>query len=200
MFNIIRSIIASILLVGLIIFIKKSKSTRKRMLYVVSVCASVMFAFLLFFVPFESLFITFDSPEKAYEYMTGESKVDLIVSGKECDLLITRDDIAFSNRLVPKTEDGWKISGNFDSSTIELNTPEKIFAMVYRYKNTNDYFLAINHDELESLDLSDDYGTEFYPFEWSSFYGKKRITYFAYIPNFNSEYTLTINGEKIVFN
>ena len=68
MYNIIRLIIGCIFLVCSIIAIKNFKSIRKHILYIVFTGLSVLLIVVLTFLPFENLFITFDSPKAAYEY------------------------------------------------------------------------------------------------------------------------------------
>lgn len=86
MYNIIRLIIGCIFLVCSVIIIKNSRVARKHILYIVFTGLSVLLIVVSTFLPFENLFITFDSPKAAYEYFSlRKSNIELIVEGDNCD-------------------------------------------------------------------------------------------------------------------
>ena len=80
MFSVVRFLIGCGFLGVLIIVIKRSKVVRKRILYVVSAGLTVVLVAALAFLPFENLFVNFDSPEAAYKYCTlGKTNIALVV-------------------------------------------------------------------------------------------------------------------------
>lgn len=201
MFSVVRLIICFVFLVSSIALIKASKLIRKRVLYVVSTSISVVLFIVLVFLPLENMFITFDSPEEAYEYyILGESNIELVVEGRDCDLVIDRNNESDTYLIIPKTKYGWKIGIGSDTKRIAGSLSNGISVSVYQYKDTNDYFITIFDINGGEANVSDSCNTEFYSLEKSnSSLEKTFVTYYAHIYEFNSQYSLEVNGSKIVF-
>ena len=107
MFNMIRFIISCAFFGISIIVIKKSKTLRKRLWYVVSASISAMLITVLAFLPFENLFITFQSPKVAYEYFNfGQSNIELVIPGNACDFVVDCQNDSNTYLIIPKTENG----------------------------------------------------------------------------------------------
>ncbi len=144
MYGIIRLIIGCIFLGCAIFALKRSKSTRKRGIYTVSVFSSVLLITVLSFLPFENLFVTFDSPAAAYKYyILGASDPELILEGDSCDFVVDREDGVESYFVIPKTEDGWKVGIGVNLKLIDDKFCDGISVSVFRYKNTEDYFITV---------------------------------------------------------
>lgn len=91
MYMIIRLIIGFIFFVCSIAVIKTYKTARKHILYAVFAGLSVILVTVLSFLPIENFFVTFDSPKEAYEYFnSGNSNIELVVKGDNCDFIIDR--------------------------------------------------------------------------------------------------------------
>lgn len=149
-------VIASILLVTKL---KKSKFKSKKRATIIGLCSTLILWSTLEFIPFENLFVTFDSPEASYRYMYFSASNDpLIVSGDSCDLLIDCDNrrAAFNNVLIPKTENGWKISRVGIPKCNVYRYDNGVTLNLYRYKNTDDYFLTITRSDGTEIELSAD--------------------------------------------
>ena len=157
----------------------------------------VIFAFL----PVENLFITFDSPEAAYEYYNwGGSNVELIIEGNSCDFVVDRQSEFDTYLIIPKTTDGWKIGIGSNTRRIAQKISDGIVLYIFQYKNTNDYFITIMDTNGGESKISDDYNTEFYALEKNNPVLKNTfITYYAHVPDFNSQYSVTVNDNLIVF-
>ena len=152
------------------------------------------------FLPFENLFITFDSPKAAYEYFnSGESNIALIVEGEDCDFVIDRENDNDTYLIIPKTSDGWKIGIGSKTRRIAQKLSGGIIVYVYQYKNTNDYFLKIFDTNGGESTITDEYNTEFFSLErYDDSLDKKFVTYYAHITEFNTQYSVIVNGNKIV--
>ncbi len=200
MFNIIRLIIGCIFLVCSIAIIRKSKAIRKRLMYVVFTSISVALISVLAFLPFENLFITFNSPKDAYEYYNfGKSNIELIVKGDDCDFIIDRKNSSDTYLIIPKTTGGWKIGIGSNTKRIVQKFSDGITVYVYQYKNTSDYFITILDTNGGEATISDDYNTKFYSLERNNDSLEKTfVTYYAHISNLNPQYSVTVNGNKIV--
>ncbi|MBQ8447459.1 MAG: hypothetical protein IJX27_00840 [Clostridia bacterium] len=201
MFGIIRLIIGIIFLIFSIIVIRKSIVSHKRVLYFVSTGVAVALIAVLTILPFENLFITFDSPKSSYEYYTsGKSNIELIVEGTDCDLVVDCKNDAYTCLIIPKNSNGWKIGTGLNTKRIFQKISNGITVYIYQYKNTNDYFITIFDTSGGELEILDSYNTEFeFLKKNNEFIGKEFTTYYAYIPNFNSQYCVVVNGYEIVF-
>lgn len=203
MYAIVRIIIGGIFFLLGYSLIKKSKSNKKRALRLVLCIVTTLLITVLSLLPFENLFITFDSPEEAIEYYNfRKSNIKLIVEGNECDLIVEDIDSDLIYSYIPKTNNGWKIGVGLNSKTIFHTITSAISVNVFQYRDTTDYFVMIRNHNLKNadLDLSDNYDSVFYSLEEYDDSLRKLVTYYAHIPNFNSGYTITVNGEKIVLN
>ena len=200
MYNVIRLIIGCIFLLCSIIVMKNFKAISKRVLYIASSGLSVLLIVVLMFLPFENLFLTFGSPKDAYEYSNSrQSNIELIVEGDNCDLIIDRKNDSDAYLIIPKTADGWKIGIGADTKRIAQKISDGIVIYVYQYKDTSDYFITILDTNGGESIVSDEYNTEFLSLErYNDLLEKKFVTYYAHIANLNSQYSVTVNGNKIV--
>ena len=200
MYNIIRLIIGCVFLVCSITAIKKSKLIRKHILYIVFTSLSVILIVVLAFLPFENLFVTFDSPKVAYEYYNlGKSNIELIVEGDDCDFIIDRENDSDTYLIIPKTADGWKIGVGSNTKRIVQKLSNGILLYVYQYKNTSDYFITILDTNGGESTVSDEYNTKFFSLErYNDSLEKNFVTYFAHITNLNQQYSVIVNDNKIV--
>ena len=154
----------------------------------------------LLFLPFENLFVTFNSPEKAYDYYNfGESNVVLLVEGENCDLIVDNDEGTLRNSIIPKTEYGWKIGIGLNHRRVEQKFHDDLFIEVIQYGNTNDFFITIMNGE--KLDILDNYNSEFYHLEYRNDVLDESpfIVYYAHVPDFGPQYRVVVNGMEIVF-
>lgn len=200
MYNVIRLIIGCIFFVCSITVIKKSQVIRKHILYILFTSLSVILIVVLAFLPFENLFVTFDSPKAAYEYFNlGKSNIELIVEGDDCDFIIDRKNDSYAYLIIPKTVDGWKIGGGSNTKRIVQKLSNGIVLYVYQYKNTSDYFITILDTNGGESNISDEYNTKFLSLERNNdSLGKTFVTYYAHITNLNPQYSVIVNDNKIV--
>ncbi len=200
MFSFIRLIIACVFFVCSIIAIKKHKTIRKHIQYIVVTLISVTLIIVTAFLPFENLFITFDSPKDAYEYYNfGKSNIQLVIEGNNCDFLVDCKSDFETYLIVPKTTDGWKIGIGSNTKRIVQKFSKGITVYVYQYKNTNDYFITILDTNGEKTTVFDDNNTEFFSLEkYNNILGKTFFTYYAHISNLNSGYRIIVNGNEII--
>ena len=179
---------------------KKRGAKYQRMFCVGAVIIAIIVTIALSLLPFENLFVTFDSPDKAYEYyFLGKSNIELTVEGNECDLVVNRKDYTYTLLIVPKTDDGWKIGIGSDTKIIDRSITPDINICVYQYKNTSDYFIVIHAVNGRELIISDENKTEFYSSErYDDYLDQNFVTYFAHIDSFDSHHSLTVDGELII--
>lgn len=202
MYSFIRTLIGVVFLVCSFLVIKKSGLGRKRPLYFACACLSFLLIGTLEFLPFENFFVTFDSPQAAYDYYTLEKpNIELVVEGDNCDLVIDRQSEADQYLLIPKTADGWKIGINFDTKMIFRKIANDTVIRGYRYKNTSDLFLMILCRGGEEATVTDDRDTTFYSLEkYNAALGTAIVVYYAHISDAQTPYSITVNDTKIALN
>ena len=200
MYTIIRLLIGCTFLVCSMIVIKNSKGIRKHIWYIAFTSLSVLLIVVLTFLPFENLFMTFDSPEAVYAYYyLGKSNIELVVEGDDCDLIIDRKNNSDTYLMIPKTADGWKIGVGSDTKRIMQKFSDGISLDVYRYKDSGDYFITIIDTNGGESTISDEYNTKFLSLErYNDSLGKNFVTYYAHITNLNPQYSVTVNDIPIV--
>ena len=154
----------------------------------------------LAFLPFENLFVTYDSPKSAYEYFTfGKSDIELVVEGKECDFIVDRDNNSETHLIIPKTADGWKIELGYNTKKIVQKNSEGVAVCVYQYKNTSDYFIVVLDTNGGESEVSDDHNTKFHSLDnHNDSLGKTFVTYYAHLSDFGPQYSVIVNENKIV--
>ena len=200
MYITIRLIIGCIFLICAITAIKKSPIIRKQLFYIGFASMSVILTTVLTFLPFENLFITFDSPKAAYAYFNpGESNIELVVEGNACDFIVDHKNNADTYLMIPKTADGWKIGIGARTNRVIQKVSDGIVIYVYQYKNTSDYFITIFDTNGGELTVSDALNTKFHSLKKSNDLLEQRfVTYYAHIPNLNPHYRIVVNDSAIL--
>lgn len=199
MFVIIRSILCVIFLIIGLFIIRKLTINKKRSLYVICVIIIIFLGSISNLFPIENKFITFASPESAFNYMNF-GNVNDIVSGKNTDMVIaTKGDLQVYS-IIPKTNEGWKISVGLNTKKIIKKFYENITIYVYQYKNTEEYYIKILNKEGGRIEIVDNINSNFHCLiEKNNTLEKDFYTYIAYIHNFNNQYLLTVDGITISF-
>ena len=169
--------------------------------------AIIVITSVLSLIPFENLFFTFDSPQVAYKYMSSKrTEPVLVVSGQNCDFVIGQEADAKTYRIIPKTEDGWKLGTGLTTKHVAQTYAYGFYIYTYQYKDTNDYFIELYDPDRKIVELRDEYDSVFIPFEETFFIPSDAgntpsemtsVTYYASIPDLDSMYSLTINGKPV---
>ena len=198
MYSIIRLLIGGIFLLCAIIVIKKSNAVKKKMLVILSAIGAVVLTTALAFVPFENLFVTFHSPEAAYGYFTGETNIKIVVEGQQSDYVVGGSGDKNVSLIVPKTEDGWKVGIGADTKLVSQSIQDGIVLYVYRYQNTNEYYLTVFDTNGGTSEITDCLGSEFYPVaQANAALDKEFVTYYSYLPNPDPSYWISVNNITI---
>lgn len=197
MFGIVRIIFWSFIFAICIFLIKKKRYSRKNMIFAVAIM--VMLCTLSGIAPIENCFLTFSTPEKAFNYVNFEKTV-LVVDGEESTLVVgEKEKLDYVYSVIPKVKDGWKLGLGLNVKKIIERYCDGITIYVYQYKNSSDYFIIIIDTNGGELTISDEYNTKFISLEGNSdSFGKNFVTYYAHIANLNLQYSVTINDNKIV--
>lgn len=198
MFGVIRLIFGGIVFAVCILLIRKSRAIYKRRLYLGSFAIAVALTTLLALVPIENAFVTFSSPEAAFEYVnTGKAK--LAVEGDKTAFVIGEKGDADIYSIIPKSNDGWKLGMGFDTKKVNQKISNGITIYVYRYQKSDDYYITVLNTNGGDFEVTDNHNSRFcYLDEMNPTLHKTFYTYYAYIQNMDDQYRLTVNGKEIL--
>lgn len=196
-FLIIRLAFWSIAFIISILLIKKTQVRHKHRWSIIAFIIAVIMTTIFALLPIENAFITFSSPESAYNY-NHSGNVKLVVDGEKTDFVVGAKEDRYIYAIVPKSNSRWKMGMDLDTKRIFQTISDGITIYMYQYKNTNDYFITVSDTKGGSSDITDNHNSEFKYLEKSnSTLGKTFYTYYAYINNFDDQYTLTVNDKSI---
>lgn len=197
-FVIIRIIFWSIAFIISFLLIRKSRIIHKRQWATVTLVVAVILTSISALIPIENALITFSSPESAYNY-NNSGNVKLIVDGEKTDFVVGTKGDADVYLIIPKSNDGWKLGMGLDTKKVFQTISNGITIYVYKYKNTDDYYITVLDTNGGSTNITDNHNSKFKHLEkFNSILGKTFYTYYAYINNFDDQYTLTVNGNSII--
>ena len=159
---------------------------------------NLLFLLLLGFMPVEKLFLRFDSPNEAYEY-TNSADILLMVDGNESTFVIGESKDAINHLIVPKSEnDSWKIGIITDIKRVQSNLYENASINIYRYNNSQDYYIELISLQPGNVDVSDSIGTDFSSLEREvGPNGETYVIYYAFLDNLPDSYKVTLGGNVI---
>ena len=199
MFGLVRLLIGCILFICAVLVIKRFKAAHKNKKYVISAIVAVALTAILAFLPFENIFVTFDSPECVYRYVSfGNSDVKLVVDGQDSDLVIGDNNGADVYLIVPKTSDGWKIGIGANTKRVAQKIADGVVIYVYQYKDTRDYFVTVLDTAGGPIEIAYSCNSEFVSLERANdSLDKIFTTHYASIPNIDQQYWVKVNGEDI---
>lgn len=159
-------------------------------------------------IPIENFFITFQTPEAAFEYenwLIPTGKIKDILYGKDSCLVITEkkkknDQISYDSEYLKKVDGGYKFFGSFDVGIESISGRGDVLRHV---NGTKDYYLSGDKwsDNIEdTIDVSDNLGTEFIQKSGKiEEYKDTRIythEYYGYVYDMTDQYEIYIDGES----
>ena len=196
MYGTIRVLLGLFSFGSFVLVIRKNNFIRRPTLYITGVLLSVVSMLVLYFVPIENWFLTFESPEAAYRY-TAFGKTNIIhkIDGNESTFMIDRSESVDTHLIIPKSEDGWKIGLGSDTVCFYNKIIDDKIITVYRFKNSDDYYLFVQTVNTKNVEVKDSRNSEFFKLEESSIYFS---TYCTYLPKPEKQYWLSINDIQVM--
>ncbi len=178
---------------------RKNKLSKWYKLFNIAVIIIVFFGFSIAISwPFENLFVSFDSPEAAYRYLT-DDPIIRVVDGKDTTFVAAQN-----GRIIPKvyeTKDNvvrWKLPAPNATSLQFKYVEHHISVFLHHYKGTPEYYLDIVIWSTESIQVSDSMASEFVFSEKTiPSTDQKSVECFAYIPNPPKDYWVKVNDQTI---
>ena len=197
MYSIVRFFIEMLLI--LIAFIIGRQCFRNSKPKQITVYVVTFFIMLIaYLVPFENWFYTFPSVDKAYTYIANDT-IQVIVEGESSAFVLASNERGKTAHIhvFSKDKDGWKLCNGFDVKQIKTSFINECSLQVYRYKNSEDYYVIISDRYYKKLQLNDTYKTVFIE---STLNGQNGLyEYCGYIKNWTIPYKIDSSGMPIVF-
>lgn len=197
MYNIIRFVLSIVFVFGITIFVMKSKWKREKWAYRVCSILGLLFFILSGFIPVENIVGPIDSIEAVYEYRNPGAKVRLVIEGEESAYVSGIENGKEMIMIVPKAKGGWYVGTGAEHKTIARSFSNDIFYTVYQYKDTKDYYIIVYELYGKEIEILDSYGSEYVRLEKYEESGRTHPVYYAYVPNYDENYWISVNGEKI---
>lgn len=152
---------------------------------------------LLTLVPIENAFATFSSPENAFRY-SNFGTIQQVVAGQKADFVVAKNGEKSIYAIFPKTDKGWKLSRWLDLELTTSVITEESTVSVYRYKNTEDYYVTVFGNNGGVLSVSDSRNSEFVSLACANAaLNQTFYTYYAYVSSLDRYYVLTVNNKPI---
>ena len=197
MFGTIRIIFWSVIF-GICIMLLKNKKRLSKKNVIIAVVIMVLLCTLSGMVPIENCFLTFSTPEKAFDYINSE-KVALVVEGKETTLVIGEEGKAdYVYLVLPKCSNGWKLGRGIDTKLKEQTMNEDIVISLYQYKESNDYYITILDMSGKNIEIIDSCDSSFVTFDNEEM--DAGFTFYFYnVSHYDKNYWVKVNEEKFSF-
>lgn len=189
-----------VILVFLVLVVVLKKVNFNKTKRIVVIVLTILTCTFSYFLPVENLLVDFSCPEKVYKYMClGNDEIKTVVYGEKSAMVIAEKSKNTYNILfVPQSKDGWRIGNTMDTVSVYHKATEDFFIDVKKYSNTDDYYITVNDIGSKIKTIKDLDNSEFVSLVGNESDNEKQITfYYASIQNFNEQYWIEINGEKI---
>lgn len=175
-------------------FLLFRRKLRRKVLYISVGILLILADIALCELPVENAFVTFASPESAAQYV-GIDNVSYIIDGADTGLLISGKEGDYQERIFPKTQGGWKLSGESATHIRGFYSGTDVAIQLLQYKDTSEYYLVVICIGTPPA-LCDSAGSTFQLLQTGDGYTTDSI-FAAYIPQYNDSYAVTINGETV---
>lgn len=164
---------------------KKSKAI-KIVIFILAVC--------IIWIPFECLFLKFDTPEKAFKYSMNKAKIITVIEKEQSALFIYDEKGSTSAKLVNNQNGKWKapfFPDDFILSRLENNN---IF-MIVKEKNSNNFYLMLTVSP-DVKAVTDNYDSVFEAYYSDPYFA----SYVAYVENCTGDYIVNLDNEAYQIN
>ncbi len=188
-FYIIRYLILIISLLALIFIMRKGivKLTKKRLILI------IVIGYILCWIPYEKLFLSFSTPEKAFSYSFPNYEICKTLENNDYTFFLYKRASSYSLTYFSKnSRDKWLFKNPLFLNDVELIKYDKYIILKIEVK-TNLAFIGVilnNQDREYNLVDSEDNGFEKYSTDVVDYYLKV-------VDNYSDNYYIFINNEKI---
>lgn len=192
LFQLIRLVLAGLAVLALFLLLRKKLKQRTAIILAVAVFAAA--DVLLCNTPLENAVYTFPTPEAAADYV-GFGDVTDVVEGEESALFLTGGSGQYQMRVFPKAADGWKLCGENGTNIKGFFGGENTAIQLVQMKNSTEYYVVVIYT-VGDAEVTDSCGSEFRTLQKGDGVTSDSIC-LAYVPGYDAQYVLTVNGETI---
>lgn len=192
LFQLIRLVLAGLAALALFLLLRKKLKQRTAIILAVAVFAAA--DVLLCNTPLENAVYTFPTPKAAADYV-GFGDVTDVVEGEESALFLTGGSGQYQMRVFPKTADGWKLCGENGTNITGFFSGEDTAIQLVQMKNSTEYYVVVICTG-GNAEVTDSCGSVFQTLQEGDGVASDSI-YLAYVPGYDAQYVLTVNGETI---
>ncbi|MBR5233993.1 MAG: hypothetical protein IKW03_07265 [Clostridia bacterium] len=153
----------------------------------VLICSFVCFT-VLWFIPFENSFLSFSTAQEAYSYYSNDD-VEIMIEGSDTCLIVANNKKTRQMLIFQKQEDGWKIKNGSNVTISGINSSDNTFCYLIYDSSSKDRYITISNIVKSELNISDNFGTEFFK--------DSQNHYYAYFEKLPDDYVLTVNGKTV---
>ncbi len=197
MYIIIRLCLGLIVFCVSFFFIQKSQFIHKKCWILILTIATLILLTILALFPFENVFITFSSPEAAYNYMYN-GEIRNVIEGKKTDMVIAGKNSTDTIQIIPKSDTGWKLGTGSDIKIVTNKVIGDVCIYLYQYTITNEHYLIIMNADSGELKITDTLETEFLcESKYNASLAKHFYTYYGYVGVPDDDYSVTVNNEEM---
>lgn len=192
LYQLIRIVVSLAIVVGLFFVLRKKLQQKVLMigLFVVFVLADV----LLCELPIENTFVSFRTPQEAARYV-GIDDVSFVIEGQSSGLVISGGQGEYQEKIFPKIADGWGLGGESATHIRTFFSEDSVAGQLVQYKETKEYYIVVIFaGTVDSIE--DSLGSTFQTLQVGDGITSDSILV-AYIPEYTSQYMLTINDKTV---
>jgi hypothetical protein len=206
MYDGIRLSIFTVIFLAVWLIISKSSRANKKRKTRIAFIVCVIFALLSTLVPLENQLIAFHSAETAFKY-NRKGDINAVIGGKRSAMILYSDTKTSAPTIYPRTERGYNLDvyPRFSTENYSAKSKEKSDELynivIYHVKKTSDFYLMIwKSFSTNTIEISDNYSSEFICIEEGEKDGSKYFQYYAYVENLSlNDYEILINGAKYTY-
>lgn len=193
MYGAVRIILGCAVFGVLFLLLRKTKLARNKNI-IISLIIAAIFCAASYMLPLENSFLSFSSPEEAFNYTNSEN-VAFVVDGSKSSLVIGEEAKGkYVFLVVPKSDNEWKLGRGIDTKSEGQIIEEDCIVNLYHNKKSGDYYIdAVNMGE-EGIEIYDSCNSSFLFFESEPF-----NSCFANIAQFDENYWISVNGKQLSF-
>lgn len=177
----------------------RKKAHKKRNFCVGLAAVIVLIGTLTALIPMEHTIWRFDSPAGAFAFKN-RGKVILTLEGEESAYVLAEDgQDSYAYDYIAKKDDKWcVVSGMTKRPTMIVNDTASV--LIYQFRNTDDYYIAVRSHGNEEVTVSDNRGTVFHKIGKSHTIEDITVsdyTYYGYVHHIDASYQIKVDEETI---
>ena len=141
----------------------------------------------------------YPSPEEAFRYKN-QGEILLVLKGEQSAYVIAQQSgSTYAYDLVARDGDMWRPVTGVSANPAVITSGSAVIR-VYQYGKTGDYYLSITDGGGQDVTVADNRGSQFhrigdtYAVSGGTF---SAYTYYAYVPDLDDAYQLTVNGRAV---